>query len=184
MASTKTKLRFIIGVMLWSVLLCFMGYVMWARLFNPHGAHLVGHQRYNIATTAIEGYAPIPDFWQVMQHDVVLLNFFATWCTPCQAEHPLLIELSKKYQLQVVGVASRDSARNVAAFLEKKGNPYSYLGIDLMDATAATYQVKGLPESYLIKKDGTVLAYHSGSLTQAVIEEKFLPYLTPISDAE
>jgi cytochrome c biogenesis protein CcmG/thiol:disulfide interchange protein DsbE len=156
-----------------------MLYVVVTRTFSPHGEQLVGRQAPKIVITPIEGYAAIPPLWQVMRHDVVLLNFFATWCAPCQAEHPLLVKLSKDYNIHIIGVASRDAASRIAEFLEKEGNPYSYLGIDNMDATSVAYQVKGLPESYLIRKDGTVLAYHSGILTDAILQEKFLPHLTP-----
>jgi cytochrome c biogenesis protein CcmG, thiol:disulfide interchange protein DsbE len=182
MAGQVRKLLRIVGFCSWMVLLFFMIYVVWTRTFLPHGEQLIGNKAPEIITTPIEGYAAIPPLWQVLRHDVVLLNFFATWCGPCQAEHPLLIELAENYQLHVMGVASRDAAGRITTFLEEKGNPYSYLGIDKMDATSVAYQVKGLPESYLIHKDGAVLAYHSGILTKEAIKEKFFPYLTAVSD--
>jgi cytochrome c biogenesis protein CcmG, thiol:disulfide interchange protein DsbE len=107
----------------------------------------------------------------------VLVNFFASWCTPCRAEHPYLKQLANEYNLPIIGIAWRDSAANITQMLKENGNPYRYAGIDMLDASAYGYGVEGLPESFLIDAKGMVVATHRGPLTPTIIQEKFAPHL-------
>ena len=95
----------------------------------------------------------------------VLVNFFATWCPPCVAEHPMLVQLSEQNPgaLQVVSVASGDTADNVVDFFEKRGGDWPVLVSDT-DAASIDYGLIKLPESYLVAPDGTVVEKIIGGL--------------------
>jgi cytochrome c biogenesis protein CcmG/thiol:disulfide interchange protein DsbE len=96
----------------------------------------------------------------------VLVNFFASWCAPCEIEHPELIRLQAG-GVPIVGVAYKDAPENSAAFIGRLGDPFRVKLIDRNGRAGLEFGVTGVPETYLIGSDGTILAKHSGPLTRA-----------------
>jgi len=96
----------------------------------------------------------------------VLVNFFASWCAPCEIEHPELMRL-KAAGVPIVGVAYKDAPENSTAFITKLGDPFRGKLIDRDGRAGLEFGVTGVPETFLIGSDGTILAKHSGPLTQA-----------------
>lgn len=96
----------------------------------------------------------------------VLVNFFASWCAPCEIEHPELMRL-KAAGVPIVGIAYKDAPENSAAFIGRLGDPFRDKLIDRDGRAGLEFGVTGVPETYLIGSDGTILAKHSGPLTQA-----------------
>src|SRR4030095_3914091 len=95
----------------------------------------------------------------------MLVNFFASWCAPCEVEHPVLMGL-KGERVRVVGVAYKDAPPNTQAFLTRLGNPFSQALVDRDGRAGVEFGVTGVPETYLIGKGGKVLAKHTGPLTE------------------
>ncbi len=96
----------------------------------------------------------------------VLVNFFASWCAPCEIEHPELMRLQAG-GVPIVGVAYKDAPENSAAFIGRLGDPFRTKLIDRDGRAGLEFGVTGVPETFLIGSDGTILAKHSGPLTQA-----------------
>jgi cytochrome c biogenesis protein CcmG/thiol:disulfide interchange protein DsbE len=94
----------------------------------------------------------------------VLVNFFASWCAPCEIEHPVLMGL-KREGVAVVGVAYKDAPENTKAFLGRLGDPFAARLVDRDGRAGLEFGVTGVPETYLIGSDGTILAKHTGELT-------------------
>jgi len=94
----------------------------------------------------------------------VLVNFFASWCAPCEIEHPVLMKL-KAEGAPIVGVAYKDAPENSRAFLTRLGDPFRERLVDRDGRPGLEVGVTGVPETYLIGSDGTILAKHSGPLT-------------------
>ncbi len=92
-----------------------------------------------------------------------LLNVFASWCIPCRAEAPYLEEL-KSRGAQIYGVAIRDHPRDVAAFLNEYGNPFALIGADPNMKLQLSLGSSGVPETYIIGGDGTILYQHIGDI--------------------
>jgi cytochrome c biogenesis protein CcmG, thiol:disulfide interchange protein DsbE len=141
------------------------------------GNELVGKPAPNLTISALEGFPALPKDGSAFGKGYVMINFFASWCQPCQAEHPFLKQLAAEYNLPIVGVVWRDSGANVKEMLQSHGNPYAYVGTDIMDASAYSYGVKGLPESFLINAQGKVVATYRGPITPPVMQEIFAPHL-------
>ncbi|MBT9471037.1 MAG: DsbE family thiol:disulfide interchange protein [Pseudomonadota bacterium] len=94
----------------------------------------------------------------------VLVNIFASWCAPCEIEHPVLVDL-KKQGVRIVGVAYKDAPENTKAFIGRLGDPYAERLVDRDGRGGIELGVTGVPETYLVGADGKVLAKHTGPLS-------------------
>ena len=94
----------------------------------------------------------------------VLVNFFASWCAPCEVEHPVLMGLSGG-KVRVVGIAYKDGPPNTQAFLTRLGDPFDQVLVDRDGRAGVEFGVTGVPETYVIGRNGVVLAKHTGPLT-------------------
>ena len=110
-----------------------------------------------------------------MRGKVWLLNVWASWCVSCRDEHPVLVELSKKDLLPILGLNYKDQGEDAQRWLKQFGNPYQLSAVDADGRIGIDYGVYGVPETYLIDADGVIRYKQIGPLTPAVLEEKVLP---------
>jgi cytochrome c biogenesis protein CcmG, thiol:disulfide interchange protein DsbE len=87
---------------------------------------------------------------------VTVVNFFASWCLPCKAEHPLLFQLARDYNVPVYGIAFQDQTADTARYIQEMGSPYSKIGLDQNGRTAIDFGVTGVPETFILDKDGII----------------------------
>ena len=109
------------------------------------------------------------------QGKLTLVNFWASWCVPCRQEHPIILSLSKDPRLNVVGVNYKDGSENALRFLGELGNPYSAIGLDPNGKMAIDWGVYGIPESYLVGPDGTILYKKVGPFDDKSLKEGLYP---------
>ena len=103
-----------------------------------------------------------------------LLNIWSSWCVPCREEHPLLMNLSKNKNIELVGINYKDTKINAKNFLAELGNPYKEIIFDDKGIIAIEWGAYGVPESYLIK-DGIIIKKYMGPLNRKFFNEiKFL----------
>ena len=110
-----------------------------------------------------------------MRGKVWLLNVWASWCVSCREEHPLLVELSRKGVLPILGLNYKDRGDEAQRWLKQFGNPYQLSVVDADGRTGIDYGVYGVPETYLIGPDGVIRFKQIGPITPAVLEQKILP---------
>lgn len=108
--------------------------------------------------------------------EVKLVNYWASWCAPCRVEHPSLEVLSEQ-GIPVYGVNYKDNQDNASAFLEELGDPYAGIGRDEQGRMALDWGVYGVPETYVIAGDGTIVLRFAGPVTSRVIESTIKPAL-------
>ena len=102
-----------------------------------------------------------------------LINFFASWCTPCRAEHHLFFKIKKEIpELFILGFSHKDDLDDSKKYLKEEGNPYSFVGIDRDGKIAFEFGVFGLPETFIVNKDGEIIYKHTGPLTKEIIEDE------------
>ncbi|MDH7803007.1 MULTISPECIES: DsbE family thiol:disulfide interchange protein [unclassified Rhizobium] len=109
---------------------------------------------------------------------LTLVNVFASWCIPCRQEHPILQELAKDNRITVVGINYKDGQDNALRFLGELGNPFAAIGVDPNGKAAIDWGVYGIPESYLVGADGTILYKKVGPFDARSVERDLLPAIT------
>ena len=96
----------------------------------------------------------------------MIVNFFASWCAPCEIEHPVLMGL-KGQPVRVIGVAYKDAPQNSQAFLDRLGDPFAEILVDRDGRAGVEFGVTGVPETFVVGRDGVILAKHTGPLSEA-----------------
>lgn len=114
-----------------------------------------------------------------LQGKVTLVDFFASWCIPCRTEHPLLSGLSGKVTL--VGINYKDKPEDAKVWLDRLGNPYDAIAMDRDGRVGIDFGVYGVPESYLIDKQGRIRYKQTGPLTPEDIANKILPLVAELN---
>jgi len=110
-----------------------------------------------------------------MRGKVWLLNVWASWCVSCRDEHPLLVALAKKGILPILGLNYKDKGDDAQRWLKQFGDPYQLSVVDADGRIGIDYGVYGVPETYLIDREGVIRYKHIGPITPAVLEQKILP---------
>ena len=116
-----------------------------------------------------------------MKGQVWLLNVWASWCVPCLVEHPLLVDLARGKVVPIVGFNYKDDPAAATAWLAKHGDPFVKVVADRSGSVAFDYGVYGVPETFLIDRDGTIRFKHVGPLTQEVVQRRLLPLIREVS---
>tara|TARA_R110002051_G_scaffold311106_1_gene384693 strand:+ start:1238 stop:1789 length:552 start_codon:yes stop_codon:yes gene_type:complete len=105
---------------------------------------------------------------------VVIVNVFASWCVPCRAEHPFLMELANE-PVEIYGLNYDDPAENARAFLAELGNPYDRIGADRDRRVGIEWGVYGVPETFVVDNDGVIRFKHVGPIDQESYQNTLLP---------
>ncbi|MFY9209605.1 MAG: DsbE family thiol:disulfide interchange protein [Aestuariivita sp.] len=106
--------------------------------------------------------------------DVKLVNYWASWCAPCRVEHPHLETLAEE-GIQIFGVNYKDEPAKAIRFLEELGDPYAAIGADATGRMALDWGLYGVPETYVIDANGTIILRFAGPITERVLTETMRP---------
>ena len=115
-----------------------------------------------------------------MRGKVWLLNVWASWCVSCREEHPLLIDLSKKGTLPILGLNYKDQGDEALRWLKQFGDPYQLSAVDADGRIGIDYGVYGVPETYLIDAEGVIRYKQIGPITAEALNGKILPMATAL----
>ncbi|MCX5580848.1 DsbE family thiol:disulfide interchange protein [Kaistia terrae] len=106
---------------------------------------------------------------------VTLVNIWASWCVPCREEHPILEKLATDKRINLVGINYKDQAANARAFLGQMGNPYAAVGVDEKGRGSIDWGVYGVPETFLVGRDGKILFKFVGPLSEQSLATGLMP---------
>lgn len=107
--------------------------------------------------------------------EVTLVNVFASWCTACRAEHPLLMRLASNGLVPVHGLNYKDKPKDARKWLDDLGDPYTRTGADLDGRVAIEWGVYGVPETYVVDQEGKIAYKKVGPITSEVLKKEILP---------
>jgi len=141
---------------------------------------LIGRPAPQTALPALDGLlangSPVPGLDPAtFKGKVSLVNVWASWCVPCHDEAPLLTQLGQDKRLQLVGINYKDAPDNARRFLGRYGNPFGIVGVDGNGRAAIEWGVYGVPETFVVGRDGTILYKLVGPVTPENIDTVLKP---------
>ena len=163
----------------WLVALPLLGFIALAGLFlvrlhsgdpSKIPSALIGRPAPQTALPPLPGLvsdgAQVPGLDpEMFKGKVSVVNVWASWCVPCHDEAPLLTNLSKDKRLQLVGINYKDAPDNARRFLGRYGNPFKIVGVDGNGRASIEWGVYGVPETFVVGRDGTILYKLVGPVT-------------------
>jgi cytochrome c biogenesis protein CcmG, thiol:disulfide interchange protein DsbE len=187
-AAVETKTRRSWLVFLPLILFAALALLFFLRLFAGDVSRLpsalIGRQVPHFNLPPVTGLAERPGLsdQDLRQGGVTVLNVFASWCAPCHLEHPLLFALAQDDNLaeegvRLFGIAYKDSPENIRRFLGQDGDPFARIGVDQSGRTGIDFGVYGVPETFIIKGDGTIAFKFVGPITEDALRDTILPQI-------
>jgi cytochrome c biogenesis protein CcmG/thiol:disulfide interchange protein DsbE len=116
-----------------------------------------------------------------LKGEVWVLNVFASWCTPCLAEHPLVTQLAREPGVKVIGLNYKDKTEDAKAWLARHGDPYTTVVVDRDGRVGIDYGVYGVPETFVIDKQGVIRFKQIGPITPEALRGKIVPLVKKLN---
>ena len=143
---------------------------------------LIGKQAPIFELSALEGLnksgVAIPGFSsELFKGKVSVVNVWASWCVPCRQEHPVIKLLGEDKRFQLFGLNYKDKPKNALRFLGQLGNPYERVGVDPNGKVSIDWGVYGIPETFIIGKNGAIVHKHVGPLSPEILKATFMPMI-------
>jgi cytochrome c biogenesis protein CcmG/thiol:disulfide interchange protein DsbE len=133
---------------------------------------------------------PAPEFSLPLLHDpekrlerndllgqVSLFNAWGTWCPTCYQEHPVLVQIARKYGIPIYGLDYKDDRNDAIKWLQKYGNPYKEVAFDKDGRSSIDWGVYAAPETFVVDKQGIIRYKHKGAITMELFTETLLPMI-------
>jgi cytochrome c biogenesis protein CcmG/thiol:disulfide interchange protein DsbE len=185
-AEPKTRRSWLVFLPL--ILFAALALLFFLRLFagdiSRLPSALIGRQVPHFDLPPVTGLAERPGVTDqdMRQGGVTVLNVLASWCAPCHQEHPLLFALAEDDNLaeegvRLFGIAYKDSPENIRRFLGQDGDPFARIGVDQSGRTGIDLGVYGVPETFIIRGDGTIAFKFVGPITEDALRDTILPQI-------
>lgn len=108
---------------------------------------------------------------------VVFLNVWASWCVECRREHPILLQLAREKQFNIIGLNYKDTREEAMRWLEQHGDPYQTSAFDQEGQVGIDFGVYGVPETFILDRKGVIRYKHIGPITREVLDADILPLM-------
>jgi cytochrome c biogenesis protein CcmG/thiol:disulfide interchange protein DsbE len=174
----SNRLLFLLPLLMLVVMAGFFG---WSLLSGRDpasiGSVMVGRPAPHLAVPSLRAGEPALDDALLHSGKPVLVNFFASWCAPCLAEHPIMMRLKERDGVTIIGVAWQNKPDEARAWLKRLGDPFKAVGYDLDGKMGIDWGLSGVPETFLIDAQGIVRLHFRAPLTEQDLNERVLPML-------
>jgi cytochrome c biogenesis protein CcmG/thiol:disulfide interchange protein DsbE len=108
---------------------------------------------------------------------VVMLNFWASWCSACRSEHAMLMKIKNTYHIPVYGIAFKDDPADAKAYLDQRGNPYTAVGSDVNGTTGVDFGIYATPETFVLSPKGDIIYKQIGVIDQYTWDSEIYPVI-------
>lgn len=115
-----------------------------------------------------------------LKGQVSLVNVFASWCVACRDEHPLLMDLGKKGIVPIYGLNYKDKPDDAQSWLDELGDPYTRTGADISGKVAIDWGVYGVPETFVVDRNGIIAYKQIGPISPKILQETILPLIAKL----
>ncbi|MEE2526752.1 DsbE family thiol:disulfide interchange protein [Hyphobacterium sp. HN65] len=164
----------LVPVLVLGLLAGLLAFALLTRTNSNQTDHLIGEPvpQFSLAVPdGRPGFSP-----SSLEGGAYLLNVWGSWCPPCEAEHPFLMELRAE-GVPIYGLAWRDSSETANAFLNRLGNPFAGVALDPMGEIVIALGVTGAPETFVVDSRGIIRARWAGPLTRQIFDRELRPAL-------
>ena len=169
----KKQLLIIPSIIFFSILFIFFYLLIIERNPSELPSNLINRDVPKFETESLlknENFVSTKEFG----NEVVLVNFFATWCKPCRDEHKYFQRFSNERRIRIIGINYKDNPNKALEWLQNLGNPYSSIGIDKNGRIAIEWGVYGIPETFIVNSNGIIKYKHVGPITNKIYQEIIL----------
>jgi len=118
---------------------------------------------------------------KTMLGKVWILNVWASWCPPCLVEHPVVTQVSRSGMAPVVGLNYKDKREDALPWLKRNGDPFQLIAFDANGRIGIDYGVYGVPETYIIDRQGVIRYKHIGPITADVVKQEMEPLVRKLN---
>ena len=169
------RVRYAVPIILFAALALILG---WGLNRDPRAipSALIGQPVPTFTLPPVQGHMLGLSSTDLMG-DVSLVNVFASWCVECRVEHPLLLRLKAGAVVPIHGLNYKDAPTDAARWLNTFGDPYTRTGADLTGRVAIDWGVYGVPETFVITRDGRIVYKQIGPLTPEVLQDVVVPLI-------
>ena len=115
-----------------------------------------------------------------LRGEVSIVNVFASWCVACREEHPILMGIKEQGIVPLHGINYKDKPDDARAWLDEMGDPYRRIGADISGRVAIDWGVYGVPETFVIDRNGYIAYKHIGAVTPEVLRDKIMPLVAKL----
>ncbi len=112
-----------------------------------------------------------------LKGQVSVVNVFASWCTECRVEHPILMKFAESGIAPLYGINYKDRPDDAANWLDRMGDPYTRTGADIQGRVAIEWGVYGVPETFVVDREGRIAYKHIGALSSKLMREEVVPLI-------
>ncbi|MFC1664194.1 DsbE family thiol:disulfide interchange protein [Pseudomonadota bacterium] len=167
------KIKFLMPLIVFLTIAVFLGIGL---SLNPREipSPLIGKPVPEFDLPAVQG-RNLPLSSKALKGEVSLVNIFASWCVACVSEHPLLLKLQQQKRVPIHGINYKDQQKDAAQWLDKLGDPYTMTGADVNGRVGIDWGVYGVPETFVIDKQGRIAYKQIGPVTAQILQEKIIP---------
>jgi len=143
---------------------------------------LIGHPVPQFSLPPVQGRTPGLATAN-LRGEVSMVNVFASWCVACREEHPVLMEIQRGGTVPIHGLNYKDKPADAAAWLDSFGDPYTRTGADIDGRVGIDWGVYGVPETFVIDREGRIAYKHIGPVTPAAWTDKLLPLIRKLQQS-
>jgi cytochrome c biogenesis protein CcmG, thiol:disulfide interchange protein DsbE len=170
------RVLFLLPVAVFAVLVAYF----WVALYSGRDPHelpsaMIDKPAPSFALAGLNG-APGLDR-TALSGTVAIVNFFASWCVPCRVEAPLLAGLTQQLKVPLYGIAYKDKPNDTEDYLKELGDPYQRIGLDENGRVGINFGVYGVPETYVIDKEGRIRMRFVGPLNESALTDQLKPLI-------
>ncbi len=153
----------------------FLAQLMSGRDVSAIPSALIGHPAPATALPPLEGTGLPGIDGTDFAGKVTVVNVWASWCVPCRDEHPHLMQLAGDPRFTLAGLNYKDKPENARRFLGELGNPFAAIGVDSSGRAGIDWGVYGVPETFVVGRDGRIAWKHVGPFDDRSVREELMP---------
>ena len=153
----------------------FLAQLMSGRDVSAIPSALIGHPAPATALPPLEGTGLPGIDGTGFAGKVTVVNVWASWCVPCRDEHPHLMQLAGDPRFTLAGLNYKDKPENARRFLGELGNPFAAIGVDASGRVGIDWGVYGVPETFVVGRDGRIAWKHVGPFDDRSVREELMP---------